>query len=238
MNAVVARRTAYAVVMAGMCVSVAPGQQRRWIDDTGKNSVDAEFVETKDGTVVIRRTSGKTVKVPIARLSAADQKYVAEQQAVAVIKQLGGEVESQPRRYLAHGVRLNGSHMNDQVFESIKDFSELEWLDVSYSKISDAGLRHLVSLPKLRRLELDGCQITDAGLQHIKGLKNLSILSLNGTQITDDGMKVVTALSDLAQLRLDKTAITDTGLELIGDLQRLSILTELLQFALSRSNTE
>ena len=219
-----AHRLTYAISLVGIFVLVASAQQRRWTDSTGKYSVDAEFVEVKVGTVAIRRSSGKTVAVPLARLSTLDRKYVAEQEAVAIIKQLDGEVDLQPPRYMVSGVRLNGPAVTDRVFETIKEFGELEWIDLSTTKITDAGLQHLSGLPQLRQLELNECQITDAGLEHIKGLKTLSILSLDGTQITDAGLMGVMELTSLSHLHLNGTQITDNGLERIDGLKRLSML--------------
>ncbi len=51
---------------------------RRWSDATGKYSVEATFVELRDGNVRIRRKSGRVISVPIDRLSKADQRYVRD----------------------------------------------------------------------------------------------------------------------------------------------------------------
>jgi hypothetical protein len=63
-------------MIANLCVLVAPAQQRRWADKTGKYSVDAELVELKQDSVVLKRASGRTVTVPIARLSETDRRYL------------------------------------------------------------------------------------------------------------------------------------------------------------------
>jgi len=49
---------------------------RKWTDSTGQHSVQAEFVDAKDGTVRLKREDGKTISVPIDKLSKADQQYV------------------------------------------------------------------------------------------------------------------------------------------------------------------
>jgi hypothetical protein len=204
--------------------AIVTAQQRKWTDSTGKFSVDAEFVDAKDGTVTLRRSSGKTVKVPVARLSAADQKYVAEQQAIVTIRQLGGDVAIHPVLNTAQRVRLNGKRVTDDVFGAIQIPDGVERLDLSYSKITDAGLQHLSSLQRLKQLDLTECEITDAGIDHIKELKSLILLSLNGTQITDAGIKGVMGLTTLGHLRLKGTRVTDDGLQNIGILKRLAEL--------------
>lgn len=49
---------------------------RRWSDDSGQYSVEAEFVRIQDGEAVLRRDDGTIVAVPLRRLSRADQDYV------------------------------------------------------------------------------------------------------------------------------------------------------------------
>ncbi len=51
---------------------------RRWSDDTGQYSVEAEFVQMQDGKAVLRRTDGTIVAVPLRRLSSGDQDYLKE----------------------------------------------------------------------------------------------------------------------------------------------------------------
>lgn len=51
---------------------------RTWTDSTGKRTVEAEFVDFKDGKVQLKKEDGKTVTIHMERLSGADQKYVKE----------------------------------------------------------------------------------------------------------------------------------------------------------------
>jgi WD40 repeat protein len=68
-------------------------------------------------------------------------------------------------------------------------------LNLSRSKITDAGLVHLKGLPELQKLNIFFCpKITDAGLVHLKGMANLQELNLTGTKFTDAG---VAQLQDL-----------------------------------------
>jgi hypothetical protein len=53
-----------------------------WHDATGTYEVEAEFVKSEAGKVTIKKADGKTVTLPIKKLSKADQEY-AEQQAKA-----------------------------------------------------------------------------------------------------------------------------------------------------------
>ena len=71
-----------------------------------------------------------------------------------------------------------GMDMKDNVAE----------LQISGSRITDAGLVHLKDLIKLSHLNLSDTQITDAGLLHLKGLTKLERLNLKDTKVTDSGV--------------------------------------------------
>jgi hypothetical protein len=62
-----------------------PASVRKWTDNTGKHSVEAELVEVKDGSVVLRKVNGKTATVPLAKLSQSDCNHLES------LKKNGGE---------------------------------------------------------------------------------------------------------------------------------------------------
>lgn len=53
-------------------------EARTWADATGRFKVEATLVEVKDGVAILKRTSGQTVKVPVSRLSEADQAFLQQ----------------------------------------------------------------------------------------------------------------------------------------------------------------
>ena len=57
--------------------------------------------------------------------------------------------------------------------------------------MSDAGLKELVGLPRLRSLDLTGTHVTDAGLTELHAIKNLHRLVLTDTQTTDAGVSAL-----------------------------------------------
>ena len=73
-----------AVLVLAVCTSVASA--RTWTDSTGKHTVEAEFVDLKDGKVRLKKEDGRTITIPIERLSEADRAYVKSQ-----IKQVSGK---------------------------------------------------------------------------------------------------------------------------------------------------
>ena len=50
-------------------------------------------------------------------------------------------------------------------------------LDLSGTKVTNAGLKHLAKAKDLTELDLADTQVTDAGLNELAGLKNLRRLS-------------------------------------------------------------
>ncbi len=57
-------------------VAVAAAEERTWTDATGKFKLSAELVEVKDGKAVLLRSDGKTVSVPVTRLSDVDRAFI------------------------------------------------------------------------------------------------------------------------------------------------------------------
>src|SRR4051812_15080943 len=53
---------------------------RTWTSAAGSHKTEAEFVElTDDGTVVLKTKAGKTIQVPLSKLSEADQTFARSQ---------------------------------------------------------------------------------------------------------------------------------------------------------------
>ncbi|MEQ8835560.1 MAG: SHD1 domain-containing protein, partial [Lacipirellulaceae bacterium] len=62
-----------------LCLLFVPGTQARtWSDKSGKQKVEAEFLEYANGKVELRKSDGTTVKVPLSKLSKDDQRYVRD----------------------------------------------------------------------------------------------------------------------------------------------------------------
>ena len=56
--------------------------------------------------------------------------------------------------------------------------TNLQSLNLTYTKVTDAGLAHLKGLTRLQSLQFEATQVTDAGLKHLKGLTQLQSLDL------------------------------------------------------------
>lgn len=91
------------------------------------------------------------------------------------------------------------------------------------TKITDAGLAHLSTMPQLQKLNIGGCeQVTDAGMQHISNLHQLDWLNLSVLDITDVGLRQLAGLTELESLNLECCDnITNAGLLHLAGLRKL-----------------
>ena len=108
-------------------------------------------------------------------------------------------------------------NIDDTAFAELRTLTKLEALDLTHTRITDAGLSVLVNMPQLRTLELDRFsfatqQLTDACLPVVCQLQKLERLSLSG-EISDEGLKLVARLPNLKSLwLLNANKITGEGL--------------------------
>ena len=75
------RLVAVAAAFSFVGVGAAAEELRTWTDKSGKFKITAKFVSVEDGTVTLEKEDGKTIEIPLEKLSAADQKLVAEASA-------------------------------------------------------------------------------------------------------------------------------------------------------------
>ena len=100
----------------------------------------------------------------------------------------------------------------DRQLTRIRHLRRLEYLQLSYSRVTDAGLENIAELTHLGELLLRGTRISDAGLVHLKGLTDLRCLVLGHTSVTGVGFSHLRGLTGLRCLILDHAPITDASL--------------------------
>jgi thiol-disulfide isomerase/thioredoxin len=103
----------------------------------------------------------------------------------------------------------------------LADVSELKLLYLEDTVVGDGGLAHLAHLAKLEVLILNNTDVSDTGLAHLKGLSELMVLQLRNTSVSDVGLEHLKGLSKLEQLWLGGTAVTDVGLAYLAGLTKL-----------------
>jgi hypothetical protein len=112
---------------------------------------------------------------------------------------------------------FSGETTADDAIKHLQGLSDLQFLVVSHTRVTDAGLAHLQRLNRLEMLWLDGNKLTGSGLVHLQGLPRLGFLSLKDTQVNDAALLHLQGLRQLLWLDLRGTKVTDKGLD---DLQR------------------
>ena len=107
---------------------------------------------------------------------------------------------------------LKGKDIKDDALAKLDGVSsQVTWLHLGGTAVSDAGLAKLASLPNLTQLHLEKTDTGDAALDHIAKLKHLEYLNLYGTKITDAGLAKLGSLSALKKLYVWQTDVTDEG---------------------------
>lgn len=115
----------------------------------------------------------------------------AEQSAIAAIKELGGKFtqdETRPGRPVIV-VNLSNTKVTDAGLAPFKNLKQLQTLLLDSTNVRNEGLTHLKELTKLQVLSLVNTSVRDEGLVHLKELKQLQMLNLNNTQVTDAGIR-------------------------------------------------
>jgi Leucine Rich Repeat (LRR) protein len=122
--------------------------------------------------------------------------------------------------------RLPGLHasgqMTDELLERFSRLDHITSLDFDGSRgVTDAGLRHLARLPRLRHLKLTGCNITDRGLGVLRHLPALESIVASWTPVTDAGAAHLAACEQLREVDLTGTPSGDGAIAALAGKRRL-----------------
>lgn len=110
---------------------------------------------------------------------------------------------------------------DDADLAALCQWTEITFLSFTNPKVTDAGMKAVSRMPRLRELYLYGAEVTDAGLVQIAHVKSLRWLSLQSTKITDKGLLDLKPLKQLETLVLSQTSVTDEGLLSLVELPAL-----------------
>jgi internalin A len=88
----------------------------------------------------------------------------------------------------------------------------------------DAFCRRFGGVVRLRRVNFHRSRLSDAGLAHVLGMRWLEELEISGTQVTPDGLKVILQIPRLSTLDVTIPESADTVLQTIGACKNLESL--------------
>lgn len=122
------------------------------------------------------------------------------------------------------GLQLTGTSVGDATLQRLAAGAPgLHVVDLSQTKVTNAGLVHLQSLYQLSDVALSGTAVTDSGLAAIAQIKGLQSLDLSNTQVTDEGVALLASLPHLESLVLSNTQVTDRAIDALKDAPVVSL---------------
>lgn len=114
--------------------------------------------------------------------------------------------------------------ISDASLRHLRRVSRLRMLDVSRTRLTDNGVAFLRIFTQLQVLILPEAA-TDRGLAGVKNLLNLRELTLDQTHVTDEGLSTLVEFPHLRRLDLSSTLVTDVGAAVLSKLPELRQLT-------------
>jgi uncharacterized membrane protein len=162
----------------------------------------------------------------IAKQAAAAE-AAAKAQAAAEAKraELGKAIDEVGKSF-PNALRYVSQDSSDLTFTAVsmrKDFGDegvekllpvgnaIVELEIGATSVTDSGVAHLSSMPRLQRVKLNETAVTDAALDTIGKLPELEYLNLVSTAVTDEGLKKLEGLSKLRKLYLWQSKATKEG---------------------------
>ncbi len=126
----------------------------------------------------------------------------------------------------AEKLRYDNSMIDsDEALRSVSSFPRLKRLFLTKGQATDDGLRTLTGLSDLEVLFVwDASRITDAGISHLVGLKKLRELGFSNAKLSDDAVAVFSRLPAIKELSLQGNSFSDDGLKHLAGLKQLRTL--------------
>src|SRR4030095_11333214 len=158
---------------------------------------------------------------PAAPGGAASGAYAS---AVQRIEERGGYVVRDRTGDITE-VSLARTDATDDDVASVAQIKTLKRLDLSFTYVTDLGIKELRGLRQLEDLDLETAEaLTDAAMNYVREIPTLKRLKVRGVDITDAGMPAIGHMTGLVALDLSHTMIEDVGLEVLPSLGQLEEL--------------
>jgi Leucine-rich repeat (LRR) protein len=140
------------------------------------------------------------------------------------IEQRGGFVV-RDKTGIIEEVSLARTWATDNDVDLLVEIKTIKRLDLSFTYVTDIGIKKLQQLRQLEELNLDTAEfVTDISMAYLRANPALRWLRVRGVDITDAGMPYVGQLTGLRTLDLSHTMLGDVGLEHLPSLSELEDL--------------
>lgn len=156
---------------------------------------------------------------PPAESKLTESQRAARDAAVAAIRARGGLALPLGQNSDLLEVRLGliGQPVQDRDLDLLHGLEPvLRDLDLSGTKITDAGLVGLAGFPQLVHLNLSRTAVTDAGADALASIASLEYLNLYGTGVSDAGLPKLARLAKLRRLYLWQSKATQAGVDALA----------------------
>ena len=100
-------------------------------------------------------------------------------------------------------------HVGDKTVVALERLPRLRELTLAQTGVSDGGLQHLNRA--IESLNLFETRVTDAGMKSLEPLTKLKHLDVTGTRVSDKGLAYLARLPELESLYVGRTAVTEAG---------------------------
>jgi len=138
--------------------------------------------------------------------------------------EINEEIEELAKAPALWNVTLMSSKLDDAGGQKLGKLTNVRWLFVWHTKITDKSMKAIASLPKLETIYLDETGLTDVGLKEFAKAQALQTLWVSKTAVTDAGIAALAKLPKLSWIRMEETKITDKSLQALSGMKSLSSL--------------
>jgi hypothetical protein len=161
---------------------------------------------------------------PVSAQSRPAPASPAASYAVERIEQRGGWVVRDKDGRVTE-VSLERTWATDNDLDFVAELKDIKKLDLSFTYVTDKGIKKLQQLQQLEDLTLDTAEfLTDSSMGHLRANRALRRLVVRGVDITDAGMRYVGEMTGLRSLDISYTMLGDVGLESLPNLSSLEEL--------------
>jgi len=122
------------------------------------------------------------------------------------------------------GLQARKLPFDDKRLACLKNFPNLQRLDLGASDVSDKGLPLVGALKKMVFLFMSRSLVTAAGLPHLTGLNHLTTLHLSYTPLGGGSLAALASLPALVEVELDRCQLTDSQINSLLGVKHLRIL--------------
>ncbi len=121
-------------------------------------------------------------------------------------------------------IRLGRTEITGHVFDGFPSLHELRVLVLDETEFDDVGMARLEGSVWLQRLDLSFTRVTGAGLRAIHNMTALRELSLYATAVADSDHALLLHTPDMRNLNFGLTSVTDAGVSNIWRLPQMEVL--------------